>query len=87
MANKKICEISLLALQMFPASPVGTASVPRFAHKCRVLWSAKKTCGAIYLAPILLALHRSQRFTYYSRNHLVVLTGNGNGNKVNQDEI
>jgi hypothetical protein len=85
MAKKKIREISLLALQMFPASPLGTASVPRFAHKCRVLRSAKKTCGAIYIAPILLALHRSQCFTYYSRNRLVVLTGNGS--KVNQDEI
>jgi hypothetical protein len=67
-------KILLLALRKRPASPKGEANPHRFAYKrraqCRAQRSANINSSIFYIAPLLLALRRLYRFTYFSRTRL-----------------
>jgi hypothetical protein len=60
----------LFALRKCPASSKGAASVHRFAYKCRAYRSANNISFDFYVAPIILVLSHSYRFTYCSRTRL-----------------
>ncbi len=47
------------------ASPIGAESAPRFAYKRRAQHSAINISCAVYIGPVLLALSRSYRFSYF----------------------
>ncbi len=52
------------------ASPIGAESAPCFTYKHRTQHSAINISYAVYIAPILLVIRRSYRFTYFSKTRL-----------------
>jgi hypothetical protein len=69
---EKSAKILLLALRKRPASPQGAASAQRFAYKRRAHRSANNISFVFYVAPMVLALSRSHRFTYCYRTRLKI---------------
>jgi hypothetical protein len=49
---------------------IGAMNAPRFAYKCKAQRSTNDISCVFYIAPVLLALSRSHRFTCYFRPRL-----------------